>query len=372
MSSGGPYIAIAAGSAHTCVIAARGVVECWGANESGQLGNGSFDTPAGPAPVAGLAGRAIAMRAGPNYTCAIIEGGSVQCWGNDQVGQLGDGKLSNSAVPVDVVGLTSDVTAIDGNDTGESLYFDACALVPRTVGSVRTWTLECWGNNDVANITSPTPKPINGPGGEISAFVAGTSELCALLAGGMVKCVGLAADLYYTDGIPRGLDRGVRAIDSGNGNICVITEQGGLKCWGQNAFGALGTGSIGGFGDSSTVPLDVVGLATGVAKVFVGMTGACAITDAGALKCWGDNQFGMLGNGVSTSGNSAVPVDVVGLASGVVGAAQGDAHSCAITDGGAKVRCWGFNDRNQLGRKLVTPQGLGIQWSLVPVEVAGL
>ena len=371
-STGGPFIAIAAGSAHTCVIAAAGTVECWGANESGQLGNGTFETPGSPGMVVGLRGAAVALRAGPNYTCAILLGGAVQCWGNDEIGQLGDGTKTNSPVPVDVISLEADVMVIDGNDTGESLYFDACALVRGTLGSVEHNHLNCWGNNDVANITSLKPTTISGLSGEIATFVAGSDELCALFRSGQVKCIGLAAELYYQDGIPKGLGDDVTAIDSGNGNICVILVGGALRCWGGNSFGQLGTGSIAGFTDNSTVPLDVLGLGNGVAKVFVQGTAACAVTDGGALKCWGSNQFGMLGNGVSTSGNSPVPVDVVGLSSGVVAAAQGDAHGCAIADGGSKVMCWGFNDRNQIGQRLVTPQGLGIQWSLVPVEVAGL
>jgi hypothetical protein len=384
--SGRVFTAITAGSAHTCVIVSDGAVECWGANESGQLGNGSFETPAAAGPVVGLRDRAVAIRAGSNYTCAILIDGSVQCWGDDQVGQLGDGGTANRAAPVDVRGLSGPARGIDTAETGSSLYFHTCVLLtpaapgptaaaPATAGpsaSVAPDGIDCWANDGLLGIHSTTPVAAHGLGDGISNIVAELGGICVLYHSGTVGCAGREATLFYGDGVPNGLGGGVRAIDSGGADSCAITDGGGVRCWGSNAFGQLGVGTLEVADDVSTVPLDVVGLGSGVASVSIGPDSTCAITDGGGLKCWGNNQFGLLGDGSSTSGHSAVPRDVAGLSSGVTAVAEGDAHACAITDGGTKIKCWGFNDRNELGQALPPPGGFAKQWSLSPIDVVGL
>jgi alpha-tubulin suppressor-like RCC1 family protein len=137
-----------------------------------------------------------------------------------------------------------------------------------------------------------------------------------------------------------GLTSGVSAIAAGANHTCAIVS-GGAKCWGSGVRGQLGNGAR-----SSLTPDDVVGLESGVRMIAAGSNHVCAITAAGGVRCWGDNQFGQLGNG-STTGSST-PVDVVGLASGVVAVSAGGQHTCAIMSGG-KAMCWGGNQFGQLG-----------------------
>jgi alpha-tubulin suppressor-like RCC1 family protein len=131
-----------------------------------------------------------------------------------------------------------------------------------------------------------------------------------------------------------------------------------VKCWGQNAYGQLGVGS----GASRVIAYDVSGLTSGVIAISAGAIHTCALTSAGAVKCWGDNSYGQLGDNTSTS--RLTPVDVFGLGSGIIAISAGSQHTCAIR-GSGQAQCWGDNTYGQLGNNSTTG-------SLVPVDVVGL
>jgi hypothetical protein len=123
-----------------------------------------------------------------------------------------------------------------------------------------------------------------------------------------------------------------------------------VKCWGRGSEGELGNG---GFVASST-PVNVSGLGSGVLAVSSGTEHTCALTSAGGVKCWGYNFYKQLGNGLDTP--SAVPVDVVGLATGITAVEASLSHTCAITTPGG-VKCWGYNLNGQLGDNTTTLRG---------------
>jgi len=143
-----------------------------------------------------------------------------------------------------------------------------------------------------------------------------------------------------------GLSSGVAAVAAGGSHTCALTTGGGVKCWGGNVRGQLGDGTT----TQSNIPVDVVGLSSGVAAVAAGGFYTCALTTGGGVKCWGRNVLGELGDGTFT--NRTTPVDVTGLSSGVAAVSAGRGHACVLTTGGG-LECWG-NNSNLFG---LPPEG---------------
>jgi alpha-tubulin suppressor-like RCC1 family protein len=352
--------AVSAGGGHTCALTDSGGVLCWGYNILGQLGDGTTENSLVPVDVKGLGSGVTAISAGGFDACALTDAGAVKCWGDNNVGQLGDGTRRESSVPVDVKGLGSGVKAISAGRA------HTCALTDS--GAVK-----CWGANfagqlgDGTKTISSVPVDVKGLGGGVKAITAGGNHTCAVTGSGAVKCWGFNDDGQLGDGTRRwssvpvevkGLGSGVAGVRAGFAHTCARTDSGAVKCWGDNSSGELGDGTT----TNSSVPVEVKGLGSGVRAITAGEGDTCALTDAGAVKCWGANSSGQLGDGTRT--NSSVPVEVKGLASGVAGVRAGGGHTCALTDSGA-VKCWGANHVGQLG------DGTG-ENSSVPVDVKGL
>ena len=254
---------ISAGTGVSCALTASGGVKCWGANDLGQLGDGTTVDRVTPVDVLGLTSGVAAISAGGGHTCALTTGGSVRCWGNNNTGQVGTGSTAQtSPVPVEVVGLESGVTAISSG-LGYS-----CAL--RQAGDA-----VCWGSNQSGNLgdgtttTNASPVVVQGlPTGQIASIAAGGWHTCAILAGG------------------------------------------GAKCWGLNT-------SAGKLGDGTTVdrltPTDVAGMGSGTAAIATAILHhTCAMTTTGVVKCWGYNGYGQVGDGTTT--NRLIPTAVNGFA----------------------------------------------------------
>lgn len=275
----------------------------------------------------------------------------MKCWGDNSRGQLGDGTEINRLTPVDVVGLGSGVVAVD---TG---FSHTCAVT--AAGAVK-----CWGDNDDGQLgdgtTTNRSTPVNvvGLANGVQALSiaggAGDNHSCVLTSTGVVKCwgsnffgqLGSGDDgIYLTPVDVVGLGGPARAISAGEEHTCAVTVAGAAKCWGYNRHGALGNGASGSF-DFSDVPVDVVGLGSGVATISAGDYHTCANTTGGAARCWGYNFDGQLGRG-NFSG-STTPVDVVGLGSGVQAISAAGRHTCAKMAAGT-AKCWGANSTGKLG-----------------------
>lgn len=334
--------AISVGHNHTCAVTMGGGVRCWGDNFAGEIGNGaSSSTPVTTAvAVSGLTGvAAVSASTEGNFTCALMAGGTVQCWGDNTHGEIGNGSVSSVPVvtPVAVIGLTGVAAVSTGG-------FNACAIL--TDGSVR-----CWGSWGLLNFTgtnnTDAPSPVTVPGlSGANAISLGDGFACAVVTGGTVQCWGDNGGGQLGNPIQSRTPQAVTDLSgatgiSAGGGACALLAGGTVKCWGGNAFGAetLDAGL-------DYEPITVLGL-SGAVAASAGEFHACALTSGGMVECWGSNSGQALGN---VSGQSSTPVVVQGL-SGATAVSAGDRFSCALL-GDSTVKCWGQNDQGQLGNGL--------------------
>ncbi len=347
---------VLAASDHTCAITSQGGVKCWGDNSAGGLGDGTTTASTTPVDVTGLTNGVSAIANGDRFSCAVLTGGGVKCWGYNEFGQLGDGTTTDRTSPVDVQGLASGVSAITAR--GEH----TCALIADKV--------KCWGADlngqlgDGTTTDSDHPVDVAGLTSPVIAIAAGGEHTCALVTGGGVKCwgwngagqlgIGSTTDSSTPVDVV-GLTGGVRAIAAGGRHTCALMTAGGVRCWGFDQFGQLGDGAT----TDKAIPVDVAGLTSGVAAITAGGNFTCALRIGGTVTCWGVDLA--VPSADDTTPDSSIPIDVVGLASGVTDIVAGYYHACAITNEG-RVKCWGGNDSGQLGNGTTSD-------SPTPVEV---
>jgi alpha-tubulin suppressor-like RCC1 family protein len=255
-----------------------------------------------------------------------------------------------------------------------------CALT--SAGAVR-----CWGTSQRGEVGNGgaldstnylVPVQVVGLTSGVTAIAAHNGDHTCALAGGAVTCWGDDTYGQLGSGIPHsstgrtdsstpiavaGLGAGVQAIAVGGDHSCAITAAGGVKCWGNNEYGQLGNDS-----DVATnLAVDVMGIASGATAIAAGHRHTCAIV-SGGLRCWGSNVDGELGN--NSTDTSRTPVAVMGLASGVTQVTAGRFTTCAIANGAAK--CWGNNDAGQVGNGVSSGVGGGGDDPHVPAQVMGL
>ena len=149
-------VAVAGGAVHTCAVLTNGTVRCWGENEFGQLGDGTNSSSITPVQVAGITG-ASAISAGWRHTCAVLTNGTVQCWGQNDFSQLGDGTTTSRNIPVQVSGISGAVGVTAG------WWHHSCAVLDN--GTVRCWGVNEWGQFGSGTTTSSTtPVTMTGTG----------------------------------------------------------------------------------------------------------------------------------------------------------------------------------------------------------------
>lgn len=305
---------ISCSSTHTCVIASDATVQCWGDNTYGALGDGS-QTSAAPDTVVVAKGVANAAEVvvDVSRTCARTTGGDVYCWGDREFAKAGDGTL------------------IDGHKGREK----------------------------------PLPgKPVLGLTGATSLGVS-TIHACAATNDGSVMCwgqcrSGACGQPPKPPWIPRAMKApkvsGITTLSSGENATCGVDKQGAVMCWGTSTYGILGDAV------ADTKPHDAatkITLPGPAAEVAVGIGNhACARLATGAVYCWGHNEHGQLGDGSTADKKAAVQVKGV---EGATRIATGDGTSCAIASG--KLWCWGQ-------KRVMKKAGGQLEDAPAPVEIA--
>ncbi len=334
---------IASGDDHTCALR-TGQVACWGENIFGQVGDGTSQSPRATPLVVGSIADAVDVTAGSNFSCATLSTGTVQCWGQNGLAQLGRGNTSGSEKNAGAVsGLTDAVQVAAGSDF-------ACAL--RSTGEASCWGWNDWGQlGDSSTSQRRSPVAVTGIA-DVVQVDAGNDHTCALHATGAVSCwgrnhagqlgKGTTSTRETTPVLVSGISNATR-VAAGNDFSCAVLDDGQAACWGYNIWGQLGNGTT---SNQNPTPTNV-SMITDAVAIEVGGKHACAVRASGAVSCWGYNDFGQLGNGTTT--RSSVPVDVAPLmdAAGIA-TGSGLGHSCAERANGA-IDCWGYNIFGQLG-----------------------
>jgi signal peptidase I len=259
----------------------------------------------------------VAVVGGEVHSCGVNDEGKVWCWGRNDKGQLGDGTTTNRTVPIEVTGMTGAAQVTAGLKHSCVVKDDA--------------TLWCWGLNADGQLgdttTTDRTSPIQVVGGGDSGFLTSVTDAAG-----------------------------------GEAHTCAVKTDGTVWCWGRNDKGQLGNGTT----TSTTSPVQVSGITTAVA-VTAGAKHSCAVLSTGGVWCWGLNADGQLGDTTTTDRTS--PIQVVGVGgsgflANATDAAGGSAHTCALrTDN--TLRCWGRNDKGQLGNNTTTS-------TTSPVQVVGV
>ena len=326
----GPAASIALGDRHGCWLARSGErVFCHGANERGQLGDGTLDDAVisreAVSPLQGPGDVYTRVASGGVHSCAVLDtvGGTQPfCWGDNRWGQLGDGTTTSRSrpTPVSASDLQVDLVSIRAGGS------HTCALSGQDIPY-------CWGANEY---------------GQLGLGSLGGGSAAPVLAAAGLTFAQLAAGWLHT---------------------CGLSPDGAALCWGRGTEGQLGTGDL----TSTGTPAPVAGTATYV-QLETGASHTCGITSAGGLECWGYNSSGQVGIG-STAFQVTTPTPVrFPLAVTVTDVALGRIHGCALTSNGP-VYCWGGNDQLQLGqaspRATRTPILVPLPPGFVPTSLAG-
>ncbi len=346
---GATAVSVATTFESTCALLLDGRVKCFGRNGSGVLGNGdglvaSIGGTAGsmgdalPALNLGINRVAVAIAGGESHMCAIFADGGTKCWGNNQYGQLGLGDKTNrgdgagqmgQALPAVQLGAGRRAVQLSGGG------FHTCAVLD-------DGSLKCWGRNHVGQLGQETRADRGGAPGEMGDALA-TVKL--------------------------GVGRTAVEVACGYTFTCARLDDGAVKCWGSNASGVLGQGSaaadIGAnVNDLATLQPIALGAGRRAVQVVASELHACARLDDGSVKCWGSNTNGRLGQGdtVARGASAAQMGDAllsIRLGSGrtaslIAGTRSG--FTCARLDNG-DTKCWGSNTAGRLGQGDLAERG---------------
>ncbi len=423
-----------------CAITTTGVLKCWGKNTSGQIGDGSTGSTA-PIPTTIDSGTTyIEVATGYDHSCGITSTNELKCWGDNSYGQLGDGTQISKTTPTLIASGTSFIkiavsydktcaisslnavlcwgynlngsytysltpTAWDNSTTYQEVTVQSANICGRT----NTNQIRCsggnshgqLGNGNMSGLTSASPATVSTPQ-LATAIASGTSLNCAITVSGGVHCWGqnfngtlgtgkfsynLSPVTVYSNFVSANIQMAKQygCILSSSGKItclgapgsplgqiksntvvtyapspidvsstisfqklalginhaCAMTLDNEILCWGNNFYGTLGNGTT----TSSQTPVAPL-VNMDVDDLFSGAYNSCAISSSGTLKCWGSNTYGQIGDGTTVQRETPVIADTGNSYSSI---SIGPFHMCGIRSSNQKIACWGDNSSGQLG-----------------------
>jgi alpha-tubulin suppressor-like RCC1 family protein len=301
-------ISVAAGAEHACALRRDGTIWCWGANDYGQIGDGSSGEDKNlPTKVAGLgtyAYPALSVVAGIGFTCALDAYDEVWCWGDNSAHQLGVDGDSSSATPIQLTTVEADALFASGHSR------QACALTDSS-------GVQCWGSISTSPDDQGTdPTTVTGLSTDVVLVSSAYTYACALLASGQAQCWGdnSYGQLGQGDTASHGVVtvkhiEDATELSTGDGHACVRESDGSYQCWGENDHGELGISTS---GPPVTDPAETFSASGIWTHVYAGGSFTCGATagqaspdsEPAALQCWGDNTVGQLGDASLCSGGT--------------------------------------------------------------------
>ena len=352
-------IAISAGNGYSIALKKDGTVWAWGSNDKGQLGNAANVNTNLPVQVSNLA-QVSMITSGINSktTMAVTSDGNVWAWGDGGLGQLGNGALLDSNIPLQVSGVSNVISINGGKNRSVVLKSD------KTVWS--------WGSNvsgelgDGTNNSSDVPVQVLNLT-DVNYIGGGSDHSLAIRANGTVWAWGNNSKSQLGDGTVSNKSTPVPVEAFGSGNSVMVSGGEGFSValkldgtvwtWGWNFNGKLGVNDV----VNRSTPVQVWGSAQGIISGFSDISSGYAhnlgLKSDGTVWAWGSNGFGQLGDG--TNINRLTPIEVVGLTD-VIAIAAGYNHSLALKSDGT-VWSWGWNSYGQLGDGTQTSQSLPVQ-----------
>ncbi|WP_026185363.1 RCC1 domain-containing protein [Salinispora pacifica] len=308
--------AVAAGERHSLALTSAGNILAWGGNDDGQLGNGTTVSSREPVPVRLPAGvRAVAVAVGANHSVALTSTGSLLAWGANNSGQLGNGTVTSSSMPLAVRLPTGTAAAAVAAGRDHNLVLTSTGPA----------ALLAWGANSEGQL------------GDGTRFGRSVPVPVALPAGPTVT-----------------------AIAGGGDHSLALAADGAALAWGSNSRGQLGDGTT----TDSLVPVPVaLSVGTEATAIAAGRTHSAVLTSEGTALAWGGNQLGQLGNGTTSDSSEPVSVNLpIGMRLTTVASGDSD-HNVAIADDGTAL-AWGVNSQGHLGDGTTTDSATPVPVSL--------
>jgi alpha-tubulin suppressor-like RCC1 family protein len=350
--------------------------------------------------------KVTSIAAGASHTCAVLEGGSLRCWGDNDngYGKLGYPEFKSVGghkFPDDlwgeiyrdlyvepdpdtfedpVIAPEDRVSVLDAGDVNiNEVVLAVSAAAQHTCVLLQSGNVRCWGVGTagrLGNGGTGTVQAVNSQdillGEQALSISVGNANSCALLESKKVRCWGAGffgalghgntsniGDTTVNDIVNAGdinIGGDVKQIAVGVLSTCALLESGNVRCWGQGTFGKLGYGSTANIGASD--PEDIVNagdvnIGGAVKQIAAGGNYNCALLESGNVRCWGNGAHGKLGYGSTSNVGDTSPNDIINAGDVNVGGpvkqiAAGSDHTCALLETG-NVRCWGRGTNGRLG-----------------------
>ncbi len=332
----------------------NGDLYCWGNNGVGQVGNGTTEDQTTPVKV--LSNVKFVFCFSSRFLLAIMENGDLYCWGHNNYGQIGNGTTEIQTKPVKILSNVKSVSYC--------LNYVVSAIT-------ENGDLYCWGSNSHGQVGNGTTKIQTTPVkvlSNVKSVSCSAEFMSAITENGDLYCWGYNGDGQIGNGTTEDQTTPVKVLsdvesvfysvihDDGGYSVSAITTNGDLYCWGDNSYGQIGNN---GNTKKQTIPVQVLSNVKSVYYSYSDYCSVSAITTDGDLYCWGNNNYGQAGNG--TTENQTVPVKVLSNVKSVSYSNSIYYTSVSAIMENGDLYCWGHNGYGEVGNGITADQTIPVK-----------